>query len=97
MLGCEAGCSLGRPAANVPCHADTVQTSPGLILALGSGQTYQVYPTDNMISMTWLPTDRLIVCPIGGAAVTMTNTTEKNEKIRAVQIFDLGLWVWPNN
>jgi hypothetical protein len=74
-----------------------VQTSPGVILPLGSGQTYQVYPTDNTISMTWLPTDRLIVCPLGGAAVTITNTTEKNEKIRAVRIFDLGWDIWPYN
>jgi len=97
VLGSEAACSLGKPAAAVACHADTVQTSPGVILPLGSGQTYQVYPTDNTISMMWLPRDRLIVCPIGGAVAEITNTTRKNEKIRAIRIFNLNWVIWPNN
>jgi hypothetical protein len=91
----ETACSLGKTPATAPCHADTVQTSPGVILPLGSGQTYQVYPTDNHISMNWLPTDQLIVCPIGGAAVEITNTSERGQKIRALQIFNLGWYVWP--
>ncbi len=96
LSGFETGCSLGRPAAAVPCHNDQVQTSPGMILPLASGQTYQVYPTDNKISMTWLPADRLVVCPIGGGAVEITDRSAKNEKIRALQIFNLGWVVWPH-
>lgn len=88
LLGCEAACSTGKTAAVTPCHRDTVQTSPGIILPLSSGQTYQVYPTDNHISMNWLPLDRLIVCPIGGGAVEITNISEKGEKIRALRIFN---------
>jgi len=95
VLGFETACA-STPAAAVPCHSDAVQTSPGVILPLASGQTYQVYPTDNRISMTWLPMDRLIVCPIGGAAVQITDTTAKGEKIRAVQIFNLGWYVRPH-
>jgi hypothetical protein len=94
-LGLETACSLGQPAAAVACHNDRVETSPGVILPLASGQTYQVYPTDNKISMMWLPADRLIVCPIGGGSVEITNRSAKNEKIRAAQIFNLGWLVWP--
>ncbi len=95
LLGFETSCSLGQPASAVACHKDRVQTSPGGILPLASGQTYQVYPTDNRISMLWSPADRLIVCPIGGSAVEITDRDAKNEKIRAVQIFNLGWVVWP--
>jgi len=95
LLGFETACSLGQPAAAVPCHNDRVQTSPGVILPLASGQTYQVYPTDNKISMMWLPADRLIVCPIGGSAVEITDRSAKNEQIRALQISNLGWLVWP--
>ena len=91
FLSLEGGCSLGKTAAATPCHSDRVQTSPGVILPLSSGQTYQVYPTDNHISMMWLPQDKLLVCPIGGSAAEITNLSEKNEKIRAVRIFNLNL------
>ncbi len=94
-LGFESACSLGRPAAAVPCHDDRVQTSPGVILPLASGQSYQVFPTDNKISMTWLPADRLTVCPIGGGAVEITDRSAKNQKIRALRIVNLGWVVWP--
>jgi hypothetical protein len=87
LLSLEGGCSLGKTAAATPCHNDRVQTSPGVILPLSSGLLYQVYPTDNHISMMWLPQDRLTVCPIGGSAVAITNLSKKNEKIRAVRIF----------
>jgi hypothetical protein len=95
LLGFESACSTGLTAADAPCHSDTVQTSPGVILALSSGQTYQVFPTDNRISMMWLPTDKLTVCPIGGAAVEITNATAKGAKVKAIQIFNLGWDVWP--
>lgn len=95
LLGFQTACSLGQKAADVPCYSDTVQTSPGIFLALSSGQTYQVFPTDNRISMAWLPMDRLTVCQIGGAAVEITNTTEKDEKVRALRIFNPGWYVWP--
>jgi hypothetical protein len=93
----QTACTLGRPAAEVPCHNDAVQTSPGVILPLASGQTYQVYPTDNTISMMWLPLDKLTVCPLGGAAVEITNLSRKAEKVRAVRIFNPGWYVWPLN
>jgi hypothetical protein len=95
VLGLGTACSPERPVIVGPCHRDTVQTSPGLILSLSSSQTYQVFPTDNHISMTWLPMDRLIVCPIGGAAVEMTNSTKKGAKIRALRIFNLNWYVQP--
>ena len=95
LLGLQAACSTGKPAAVTPCHSDTVQTSPGVILPLSSGQTYQVYPTDNHISMNWLPLDKLIVCPIGGGAVEITNSSERGERVKAMRIFNLGWYVWP--
>jgi hypothetical protein len=91
LLSLEGGCSLGTTAAATPCHSDRVQTSPGVLLPLSSGQLYQVYPTDNHVSMLWLPQDRLIVCPIGGGAVAITNLSHKDEKIRAVRIYNLNI------
>jgi hypothetical protein len=95
LLGFATGCSTGRPAALTPCYRDTVQTSPGVILPLSSGLVYQVYPTDNHVSMTWLPLDKLIVCPIGGSAVEMTNISEKGEKVRALRLYNWAWYVWP--
>ena len=89
LLCLETGCSLGKSAADTSCHSDMVQTSPGVILPLSSGQLYQVYPTDNTVSMLWLPLDKLTVCPVGGSAVEITNHTAKDEKIKAVRIFNL--------
>jgi hypothetical protein len=91
LLSFEGGCSLGTTAASTPCHSDRVQTSPGVILPLSSGQLYQVYPTDNRVSMMWLPQDKLRVCPIGGSAAEITNLSDKNQKIRAVRIYNLNL------
>jgi len=93
LLSLFAACSTGRTAADTPCHADMVQTSPGVILPLESGQTFQVYPTDNHISMVWQPLDNLLVCPLGGAAVEITNLSDGNKKIKALQIFDLGWYI----
>ena len=95
LLGSETACSAGTSAVLAPCHHDAVSTSPGIILALASGQTYQVYPTDNHISMNWLPADRLVVCPIGGTAVRITDVSEKGETVQAVRIFNLGWYIWP--
>jgi hypothetical protein len=86
LLGSSAACSMGRGAAEAPCHNDRVQTSPGLVLPLASGQIYQVYPTDNHISMNWRPLDKLLVCPIGGGSVEITNMTEKDEKVSAQRL-----------
>jgi hypothetical protein len=93
LLSLETACSLGQRAADVPCHSDMVQTSPGVILPLSSGQTYQVFSTDNHLSMMWRPLDRLVVCPIGGGGVTMTNLSDKNAKVRAVLIPNLSWYV----
>jgi len=95
LLGFETACSMGRTAAVTPCHGDTVQTSPGLILPLSSGQTFQVYPTDNHISMMWLPMDKLTLCPIGGTGYEITNLSQKDEKVRAVRILISPWYVWP--
>ena len=89
LLSLEAACTLGRPATSSACHEDKVRTSPGLILPLASGQIYQVYPNDNMISMLWRPLDKVTICPTGGASVTITNTTEKGETVRAVRVFNV--------
>ena len=95
LLSVLTACASAHRPTVGPCYGDRVQTSPGVILSLSSGLTYQVFPSDNRISMTWLPMDRLIVCPIGGSAVTMTNTTQKGEQVRAVRIFNLPWYVWP--
>jgi hypothetical protein len=96
LLGLETACSLGLRAGDTPCHSDTVQTSPGVVLFLSSGQTYQVFPSDNRISMTWMPMDKLIVCPLGGSGVEITDATAKGEKVKALRIFNLSWYIWPS-
>ena len=88
LLSLQTACSLGQRAADVPCHNDMVETSPGVILPLSSGQTYQVFPTDNHVSMMWQPLDKLSICPMGGTGVTITDLSDKNEKVRALYIPD---------
>jgi hypothetical protein len=95
LLWGQSACTLGRTAAESPCHADMVQTSSGPMLALSSGQTYQIFPTDIRSTAFWLPLDKLTVCPIGGSGVEITNLTAKTKPIRALQIFNLGNYVWP--
>jgi hypothetical protein len=96
LLSCQAACTLGKTAAQMPCHADMVQdTSSGPLLSLSSGQTYQIYPTDIRSTLFWLPLDKLTVCPIGGSGVQITNLTAKTKPIRALQIFNLGNYIWP--
>lgn len=80
-----AGCAT-RTAADAGCYADRVQTSPGIYLATASGRIFQVYPTDNQTSMMWRPLDRLVICPTGGAGVSIVNTTEKGQTVKAVQL-----------
>ncbi len=84
LLSLQTGCSLGQRAADVPCHNDMIETSPGVILPLSSGQTYQVFPTDNPVSVMWQPLDKLSVCPTGGGGVTITNLSDKKERVRAL-------------
>jgi hypothetical protein len=95
LLCGQAGCTPGRTAAQTPCHADMVQTSSGPLLALSSGQTYQIFPTDIRRTAFWLPLDKLTVCPIGGSGVAITNLTAKTQPVRALQIFNLGTYIWP--
>jgi hypothetical protein len=95
LLCGQSACTLGQTAARTPCHADMVQTSSGPLLALSSGQTYQIFPTDIRSTAFWLPLDKLTVCPIGGSGVEITNLTAKTKPIRALQIFNLGNYVWP--
>lgn len=90
LAGLLAGCSHGQTAAQAACYADAVQTSPGFFLPMASGRLFQVYPTDNQISMAWRPLDKVIVCPIGGSAVEITNTTEKGAKVKAIRLFNLS-------
>lgn len=84
-----AGCAHGRTAAQAACYGDAVQTSPGSFLPMASSRLYQVYPTDNHISMMWRPLDQVRICPLGGGAVEITNTTEKGAKVKAVQVYTL--------
>ena len=90
LPGLLAGCAHGHTAAQAACYADAVQTSPGFFLPMASGRLFQVYPTDNQISMAWRPLDKVIICPIGGGAVEITNTTEKGAKVKAIQLFSVS-------
>jgi hypothetical protein len=69
-----------------PCRPDLVSTSPGIFLFMSSGQTFRIFPTDNHISMTWLPMDKLTVCRKAANAYEITNLTRRGEQVEGLYL-----------
>jgi len=63
------------------CHTDSVSTSPGGYLFTTSGQKFKIWQGDTRISTTWLPLDKLNVCPKGGNAYEITNLSRKGQQV----------------
>jgi len=74
-------------AQTPPCFNSTVSEASGMLLTVGTGWIFQVFPGDGMRTGTWLPLDRLSICPLGGAAYRITNTSRRGVAIKALRQF----------
>jgi hypothetical protein len=81
--------SAASPAFAAQCHPDMIRTvsSSGAIIAMSSGQVFKVYPGQGPKAVFWQPLDKLNVCPLGGAAYTLTNlsTKQKANQVNALR------------
>lgn len=84
-LGLVCGCTAGHPGG--ACRADKILNTGGLYISLASGQAYQAYPGAQAIMSTWLPQEKVTVCPIGGISVQITNLGQKGESVKAIRIY----------
>jgi hypothetical protein len=71
-----------------PCYSDKVINTNGLRIRLGSGQIFNGYPGTGHLTSMWLPLDKVTVCYLGGGAVKITNTSRKNQTIKALRIYN---------
>ncbi len=85
LLGITA--AQAQSGEDTPCRPDKIINASGLLIALNSGLDYQAYPGAEGTISGWLPLDKVTVCGIGGISVKITNSTEKNESVKAVRLF----------
>jgi hypothetical protein len=79
--------ALGAGGAGAQtCHPDAVSTAPGLYLFTQKGQAFEIFPGQQGRTETWLPTDRLTVCRMGGGAYELTNTGRHGEHVEALYL-----------
>lgn len=71
--------------AQAGCHNDEVSATSGSIISLNSGWVLKAYPGANATISFWQPLDKVVVCPLGGAAYSITNTTRKDEMVKALR------------
>ena len=76
----------GGAAGAQTCHQDAISTAPGTYLFTQKGQTFEIFPGQQGRTATWLPTDRLTVCRIGGSAFELTNTGRGGEHVEALYL-----------
>lgn len=83
LLACAA-----KPAsATPPCSNSAILNSNGAIIQLRTGQTYAAFPGTSGRTMTWLPGDKVTICPLGGSADEITNTSRHNQTVKVLQKF----------
>ena len=79
------GPALAQTNSSVPaCYNDKVLNSNGLIVRMGSGQVFQGYPGSGGRLATWMPLDKVKICPIGGSAYQITDLSN-NKQIKALR------------
>ena len=73
-----------------PCYSDKVIDTNGLLITLGSGQTFHNYPGTGRLTSVWLPLDKVTVCYLGGGAVEITNISRSNQTVKALRIYNFN-------
>ena len=79
------GPALAQTNANLPaCYDDKVLNANGLMVRMGSGQIFQGYPGSAGRLASWLPLDKVKICPLGGSAYQITDLSN-NKQIKALR------------
>jgi hypothetical protein len=68
-----------------PCTDMTISNSGGGVIRMRNGQTFSAFPGTGGRTMSWLPGDKVNVCPLGGAAFQITNLDRNNQTVRALR------------
>jgi len=84
ITACLVLCAAAASA--LPCHQDSVSTAPGTYLFTQKGQEFEIFPGQQGRTATWLPTDRLTVCRLGGSAFELTDTGRHGEHVEALYL-----------
>jgi hypothetical protein len=79
------GPALAQSNSNLPaCYSDRVSNAGGLMVRMGSGQLFQGYPGSGGKLASWLPLDKVKICPLGGSAYQITDLNN-NKQINALK------------
>jgi hypothetical protein len=85
LLATICGPALAQSSANgSACYNDQVSNSGALIIRMGSGQIFKAYPGSAGKLATWLPLDKVKICPLGGASYEITNLSN-NRQVKALR------------
>lgn len=80
-LAAPAALAAPRPAE---CWPAKLADSSGQYLMLSTGMAYEVLPAGRNAAVLWFPSDRLIVCIVGGNLYAITNLTRHGVTVRAL-------------
>ena len=80
------------PAAASPppqCHADRILgiDASGSYIRIGAGWRLRVFPGQAPTATTWAPGDKLNVCIVGGANVSVTDLSQRGAAVSATRLF----------
>jgi hypothetical protein len=67
-----------------PCADMTINNSAGSVISMRNGQTFSVFPGTSGRTQSWLPGDKVNVCPLGGSSYQITNL-RKNQTVKALR------------
>jgi hypothetical protein len=68
-----------------PCTDMTISNPAGSVIRMRNGQTFKVYPGTGGRTGSWLPGDKVTVCPLGGSSYQITNLDRKNQTVKALR------------
>lgn len=71
--------------AQSTCRDDKILNTNGRMIRLSSGWVLQGYPGSNATMSSWLPLDKVVVCPLGGSAYSITDSSQRNSTIKALR------------
>jgi hypothetical protein len=79
---------ISTPAfAQSGCFDAKILNTNGAKIRLSTGWSMQDYPGSNSITSLWQPLDKVVVCPLGGAAYSIMDVNQKKETIKALRQF----------
>jgi hypothetical protein len=71
--------------AQSKCRDDKLINTNGVQMRLASGWVMQAYPGTTATISVWEPLDNLTVCPLGGAAYSITDKSQDNKTVKALR------------